>query len=426
MSVFNLTGAASRLGLAVALAAGTATVFAGPAYAQKKDAKAQAAPKANYSKGFVGVYQPFAKKLDAGGDLNPLKAELPAIAAAAQTADDKFAIGQVTYSIGAKTSDPALQRQGLAMMIDSGSAQIGSDRGKLAYATAQLAYQAKDWATVQARAQQAIDANYGDDAAILLSESYFAQDQIPGGLAVLDKAIAAKVAAGQPVPEAWLKRAVSVAYQAKLDGEATKFANLFAQYYPSATSWGDAIAIQRNLNDYEPQALLDLMRLANRANALRSERDYVDYIGAVDARRFPGETQKIIAQGIAAGHLKANDVFVAEANSVSSSRLKADQADLPGLARDARLPGATLATLMAAGDAFLSYGQAAEAEEFYTRALTKPGADTARMLTRLGIAQLDQGKRDAAIATFAKVDGVRKPIAALWTIYARQGAPAAQ
>ena len=200
---------------------------------------------------------------------------------------------------------------------------------------------------------------------------------------------------------------------------------MYAQNYPSKTSWGDAIAIQRNLLNYEGQELLDIMRLADRTGALRFERDYAEYITAADPRRLPGETQRIIDAGIAAGLLKRNDVFVNEARTIASGRVKADLADLPGLERDARASGATAATAMAAGDAFLSYQQPAKAEEFYTAALGRPGVDTARVLTRLGIAQLDQGKTTEAEATFAKVEGARQAIARLWGIYAKQKAGAA-
>jgi Flp pilus assembly protein TadD len=48
--------------------------------------------------------------------------------------------------------------------------------------------------------------------------------------------------------------------------------------------------------------------------------------------------------------------------------------------------------------------------------------DTARVLTRLGIAQSDQGKAAEAQATFAKVQGPRKPMAQLWSAYAAQKA----
>ena len=119
-------------------------------------------------------------------------------------------------------------------------------------------------------------------------------------------------------------------------------------------------------------------------------------------------------------------MFVSEANTISAARVQADTADLPKLAKDARSPGATVATLMAAGDAFLSYQKPAEAEEFYALALAKPGVDTPRVLTRLGIAQADQGKTAEAQASFAKVEGARQAIARLWGIYAGQaGQPAA-
>ena len=48
------------------------------------------------------------------------------------------------------------------------------------------------------------------------------------------------------------------------------------------------------------------------------------------------------------------------------------------------------------------------------------------VLTRQGIAQVQQGKHADAQATFAKVTGVRQPIANLWGLYAAQKAsPAA-
>ncbi len=422
-------GAASRLALAIALAGGLTLGAAAPAQAAKKvEKKAETGPKTNYSKPFVAMYQPFATKVNAGVDLTPLAAEVAAVVAAAQTADDKFAAGQITYNLGAKLKDSALQRQGVSLMVDSGSPQLGEDRAKFLYALAQLAYQDKDWAQARIRAEESIAAGYTGDGELLLSEVHFAEGQAATGLDVLDRAMAKKVAAGQPIPEAWLKRALANAYQANLEAQAFKYAGMYAQYYPSQTSWGDAISIQRNLRNYDGQELLDLLRLAQRTDALRNERDYVDYIEAADARRLPGETQRIIAAGIAAGKLKSNDVFVAEANTIASGRVRADTADLPNLARDARLPSATVATLMAAGDAFLSYGRAAEAEEFYTKALAKPGADTPRVLTRLGIAQLDQGKATEAQASFGKVEGARQAIARLWALYATQSveAPAAQ
>jgi hypothetical protein len=308
------------------------------------------------------------------------------------------------------------------MMIDSGRVPA-ADVGKYNYLAGQLAYNDKDYAASRDFINAAIAAGYSEnDPEVLLAETYFAQGQAAQGVGVLDKAIAARVAAGQTVPDTWIKRGLAMAYQAKLAPQSAKYAGMLAQYYPSKDTWGDAIAIQRNMNDYDGQDLLDLMRLASATGSLRSERDYVDYINSADARRLPGEVSRVVDAGIAAGMLKANDPFVTEVRGIAGPRMAADKADLPGLERDASAANATALTVTAAGDAFLSYNDYAKADKYYTAALAKPGADTARILTRLGIAQLGEGKTAEAQATFAKVEGARQAIARLWGIYAAQKA----
>lgn len=415
----------SRTAMAIALAAGTAiglTAAATPAFAAKKDKEAPAA-KANYSKEFVAAYQPFAKKLqDANADVAALQAELPQIVATAKTPDDNFVAGQITYSVGTKAKDMAMQRKGLDLMLDSGKVPADAYPTNL-YAAAQMAYQAKDWANAISRAQQSIDAgNSKGDPELLIAESYFAQNQPQKGVDALSAAIAKKQQAGEAIPEAWVKRGVAMAYEGNLKDAALKFSGMYAGSFPSVNSWGDAIAIERNFYDFEGQALLDLMRLGLRTNSLRNGRDYVDYFTAADARRLPGEVLKVINAGVAAGKIATSDVTVSESKSVASARLAADKSSLPSLATDADKANAPVVTVNAAGDAFLSYDEPAKAEAYYTRALTMPGVNTAQVLTRLGIAQVDQGKYAEAEQTFAKVQGERQPIAYLWSIYAKQKA----
>ena len=129
--------AASRLAFAVALATTAAvsmTAAATPAFAQKKG-KEQEAPKANYSKAFIVAYQPVSKIVTDGTDLAAAKAQLPAVTAAAETPDDKFAAGQLTFNVGAKSSDVPLQRQGLDLMLDSGKTPAG-DLARTSFAAA--------------------------------------------------------------------------------------------------------------------------------------------------------------------------------------------------------------------------------------------------------------------------------------------------
>lgn len=196
--------------------------------------------------------------------------------------------------------------------------------------------------------------------------------------------------------------------------------------YPTKDNWAGAITVVREVGKFPAQETLDLMRLMGRTNSYAEERDYIEYLQAADARRLPGEVQKVLEQGVSTGKLRAADPFVVEARTIAGQRLAADRASLGPLERDARAANATGATVAGAGDAFLSYGEAAKAEEFYKIALGKPGVDSDRVLTRLGIAQADLGKFADAQASFNKVGGVRKPIAQLWAIHARQkAAPAA-
>lgn len=414
----------SQLALALALTSGAVlgiTALEAPAFAQKKG-------KANYSKGFIEAYSPIEAMSKAQpADIAAITAATPTMIAAIETPDDKLVAGNLLYSIGSQSKNSALQRQGVDMMLESGKVPA-ADLPKYIFLAGQLAYQDKDWATARTRFLSAMEAGYsGADPEAVVAETYFSENNYAGGLKYLTDAINGRISAGKTIDQNWLKRGISVAYNNNLAEAAATFAGLNAKLYPGRDSWGDAIAIQRNFGNYENQETLDLLRLSDRTGSLRSERDYVDYIEAADARRLPGEVTRVVDAGIAAGQLDAQDLFVAESRTVAKGRLSTDQAELPALESDARKPGATAVTAAAAGDALLSYGKAAQAEEMYKIALGKPGADTARVLTRLGIAQVDQGKIDEAKANFAKVTGNRAPIAKLWMIYADQkgGAPAA-
>jgi hypothetical protein len=424
----------AKLALAAALMCGAAigtVALEAPAHAQKK--KQEEAPKANYSKKFIAAYKPVEELINAGTTAEA-QAKIPGVIAAIETEDDRNAAGGMIFNLGIQTSDTALQRQGIDLMIASGRGDAAK-MGQYHFTGYQLANQANDSAAARKYLEAMIAGNLtfegkladgtvktfaADDMHEMIAQSYFDADDHATGLDYLQKAIATRAAAGQTVPQSWITRGLSVAYTNELTPQAVAFGTMYVEHHPSDTSWGDAIAIQRNMLDYDAQATLDLLRLASRTNAMRDARSYVDYIDAADARRLPGEVRRIVDMGVAAKKISASDVTVKEASDVANSRLAADKADLPALERDAQAAGATAVTASAAGDVFLSYGEYAKAETMYANALTKPGVDTARVLTRLGIAQAEQGKSAEAQATFAKIQGDREAIAKLWALYAKQ------
>ncbi|QKG71611.1 hypothetical protein [Erythrobacter mangrovi] len=416
-------GTASTMALAIAVATGamvSSVAFEAPAFAAKKKEKVA------YSKAFIAAYQPLQVLLQAEApDAAAIKAALPPVLAAVENEDDRFATGQAYVAVSQKLNDLSLALQGLELMLASGKVPA-ENLGIYNFQAGQIAYKYEDYAKARTYLQAALDVGYTENTPeTFIAESYFAEDRDAEGLNYLTGVIEARKAAGQPIDEAWIKRGLSIAYNAQMKAEAQKYAALYVREFPGPTSWKDAIAILLNTGGYENPEILDLLRLGRRAGTLTDGRMYMEYVDAADYRRLPGEVVSVVEEGRTKGLLPSDDPYINDTYNQAATRTKADQADMASLMRDARAPNATLRTVMAAADSLLSLGRAAEAEEFYAKASGIAGADTALVLTRLGIAQFDQGKLAEANATFGKVTGIRQPIANLWLIYADEKASGA-
>ncbi|KUO52089.1 MAG: hypothetical protein APF82_03450 [Sphingomonadales bacterium BRH_c42] len=428
----------SNLAIAIALAAGTVLATAGfaePAFAQKKKDKKEEEARPQYSKEFVAAYQPIEQGLNAPApDFAALKAMIPSITGLAQSQDEKMAAGNVVYNIGAKSNDQALQLQGMKLMIASGKV-APAQAGQYNFIAYQLSTIAEQHAEARTYLQAAMDANYStanvssDQLRVNMAESFFAENRFAEGLDYLGRGIAQRKAGGLAVDEQWYRRGLTVAYNNEVVPQVYDYVAMWIVDYPSATNWRDAINIARNLNTFDVGEILDLLRLSYKVGAMTEKVEFIEYIESADARRLPKEVETVIQHGYAKGRISKDDIFVADSLRVATGRLAADRADLPALERDARAANVGLRTVVAAGDTFLNYGEMAKAEEFYAKSLGIPGVDTQLVLTRLGITQVHQGKYEEAMATFAKVQGKRQPIAKLWSAYAKgeaaKAAPAA-
>lgn len=428
-----------HMALAIALATGTILttgVIADPAHAQRK----KRGGGADYSDAFRAAYGPIAEDLNSEtADVATLTAAVPAIVASLETADDKEAGGQAIYSIGRRANDLAMQVQGLDLRLSSGKL-TPEQAGPIQFAAYQLSTQAGNYAAARGYLDSLAASNFPysanmsdgstrtfgtDDYILLAFESFVDENKEMEGLQFLSGKIDQRVAAGTAADESWIRRGISVADGISSVPMLGKFAQYYVTLFPSDSAWRDAIAVSYNAGGLDGNAMLDLLRLGRRVNGLQNAIMYNEYIDSADPRRLPQEVVAVIDEGIASGVLNSGDAFVADSRAEASRRVQTDLADLPALASDARASGARVNTVVAAADTFLSYGQPAAAEEFYLKALPMPGVDQARALTRLGIAQLDQGKHAEAQATFARVQGPRAAIAGLWATYAsQQAAPA--
>jgi hypothetical protein len=424
-------GFARHFALALALASGTAILtvpgFTDAAHAQKKDKKKEEA-KAQYSKEFVAAYQPLSTALAAeGSDVNALRPQIDALIPLAVAPDEQLATGGLLYNAGNKLSDRALQLKGMEMMLGSGKL-TPEDSARYNFVAYQLANALQQYPKSRGYLQKAIDAGFATetfttaDLEITMAESYFSANEFGPGLDYLDRAIKARKAAGQPVDTQWYRRGITVAYNNKVEPQVYDLVVAWLADYPTVENWRDAINLTRNLNDYEGPEALDMLRLSRKAGVLADKQDYLFYIEAADARRLPKEVKDVIDEAYAKNAVSKDDIFVTDSLATANGRIKADQAELPVLERDANAAGASFRTVFAAGDAFLSYGQYGKAAGFYEKSLGMAGVDRNTALTRLGIAQVGVGDYAAAQASFAKVDGARAPIAKLWNAYAVQQA----
>src|SRR5699024_8792172 len=114
-----------------------------------------------------------------------------------------------------------------------------------------------------------------------------------------------------------------------------------------------------------------------------------------------------------------------EARAAALKSADSDRKETPGIVPEARAAKDGRVAYGAA-NAFYSFGDYANAEAMFKLAVDKGVSEKDLALTRLGMAQIQQGKYAEGQATLAQVTGPRAPVARMWMAYAAsKGAPKA-
>ena len=413
MPFFN-RGAASALAMALALAAGGvagSVALTAPASAQQADY--------NPSRNFAKVYEPVAAIANAaGGDYASAKAQLPAVLAAIENADDRYLAGYLHYALGVKLNDRAMQQQGMEMMLASGKAAPEA-AAEMNYFLGEWAYNAQQYARARQYLATAKAGGYTQgNIDGLTVESYVKEGQTDQALTTLDALIQERTRAGQEVPEQWIRRAIVISAEARNLEQVGKWSGLLLNTNPAPETWGQVLGMVSSLTTLDRDSQLDLMRLRSVTGSLKDKADYAAYISAADPRAMSNEVGRVLAAAVQAGALSTSDEYYTDVKAIVDNNAAKDRADAPSLAAEARAANGSARDAQNAGDVFLSLQSYAEAEQMYALGLQKPGGDRDLLLTRLGIAQYQQGKRAEAKATFEQVGGQRAAVARLWAAYA--------
>ena len=187
-------------------------------------------------------------------------ANVPAKVAAAQALasnpDDKYAIGQLQLKAAIAQKDNSAMAAAVDSIASSGFVDPATT-SKLYASLGTTFYNNKQFDQAAAAFQKASTADpRNSEVYSLLGEAKFAEGQKADAASDFERAVQMASAGGQKPDEALLKRAVSVAYDAR-SPLAIDLSRDLASNYPTPESWRNSIAIYRNYNHPDVEGTLD-------------------------------------------------------------------------------------------------------------------------------------------------------------------------
>jgi tetratricopeptide (TPR) repeat protein len=348
-------------------------------------------------------------------DTANIPAKAQAALAKAKTNDDKYVIGKLQLKAAVDANDNAAIIQAIETTIASNAAPA-AEQISLYTNLGKLQYNAKAYDKAGTALEAALQRDPANvDAIVTLAETRNAQGRAAEGVGLIQKAIGAKLAAGQKPDENWYKRAVKLSFDAKLP-VAPAIARDWVAAYPNAKNWRDAIRIYQSTSQLDDAALLDTMRLARVTGALQGENDYFRYTNTLMTKGFPGEAKAVLEQGFSSNSIDKSKATFSQLYSLASTRSQGDRASLAATATAAKAaPDAKKA--MVTAEAYYGYGDYQQAADLFRTALGKSGVDKDQANLRLGMALAQAGDKAGAEAALKATGGVQAETAKLWLTY---------
>lgn len=359
---------------------------------------------------FVTAFQELHAAVKAG-DQAAIAAKLGAAQAHAKSPEERFAVAGLKLDASAKANDNAGIAAALEAMLATGVLPA-AEVTKTTLNMGKAYYNAKQYDRAAAAFEKVLQADAGNsEAASLLAVTRRAQGRGGEALAGLQQVIAKAAAAGGKAPEDTYKRAVQMAYDDKSPA-AIDLTRQWVEAYPSPANWSDALRIYRALAPMDEAAMLDVLRLARTAGALKGS-DYDRYAFAALVRGYPGEAKAVLEEGFAANAISKESKEVRQSLAEATAKSAGEQGKLAQMAKDAlAAPGARQA--VATGDVLYGYGDYSGAAGLYRAALGKSGVDSSLANLHLGMALARAGDKAGAAAALNKVAGPKAALAKYW------------
>lgn len=348
-------------------------------------------------------------------DAATIPAALAAAQAKAKNKDDHYVIAQLQLKAAVDAKDNAATLSALQAVINTGYLSP-AETLPLYMNVGQLNYNAKNFDAAGAAYDQALKLDPSNlEAMVMLGETRNGQGRAAEAVGLIEKAIAAKTAAGQKADESWYKRSVALAFNAKLPN-APDLSRKWVAAYPSPKTWRDTIRIFQSSSQLDDNGLVDTMRLAQATGGLAGENDYFRFANTLVTKGFAGEAKAVLDQGFAAKSIdKAKPTF-SQLYSLATTKSQGDRASLDATAKTA-LAAPTSRAAMTTAEAYYGYGEYQKAAELFRAALTKQGVDKDVANLRLGMSLARAGDKAGATAALNAVGGTQTEVAKLWLTY---------
>lgn len=341
-------------------------------------------------------------------------------AAAGKTAYDSFIINELTAFCALSSNDIATATRAYETNLSSSFAA-----GNIAQRTRDLAkiyFNARNYPKTIDLGRNAIKAGYADaDTYLVVSQAYYQQNDFKNARDFVGNWIRDLEKRGQRPKENAIQ--IYVTSCMKLKDEACTAAGFekLVTYYPNPAGWANLMqSLFAARND---AAAFNAYRLATEVGAMRTGDDYTEMAQRALEKGIPGEAQAALEAAFARkAFTEKRDI---DRNTrllnASKERAAADRASLAKQDRDAAAGKSADADLRV-GQAFMSYGQYAQAVTAIQRGIAKGNAtDPAEAQLVLGIAQLKAGNKGEAAKAFRAVKGDAdlERVAKLWSLRAQ-------
>jgi tetratricopeptide (TPR) repeat protein len=408
-------GSVLKLAVIAALSASGALTFAAPAAAQRAAAPASAYPSVNRAE-----YQALSA-LEAALAARNYSAAASALATAQSTArssDARYYLAGLQLRYARETGNAAAQATAIDALVATGRLS-GADLAPVYAAQGAAAAQLGKREPAEAAFTRALELAPSAEAAINLARIKLDLRKNAEAVALLDRAVQLRKAAGQPVPESWYRRGTSLSTMNNLPGPALSFARQLVGAYPSPENWRDALLTYRDIAKPDAAGQLDVIRLLRLSRGMAGERDYLEAAQTFDGAGLAGESRSVLDEGVSTKMVDPAKAAFKEAIATATRKAAAEKGKLSTLQAGATA-AATGAPALQAGDVFLGAGNYTAAADLFRAALLKGGVDAGVANTRLGTALALAGRKAEAEAAFRAVTGPRAELAGLWLVWLAQ------